>query len=169
MTGVKNHRSERRQPLNLGPRGIVGGSILKTRSRYFLKVRLRVAPPHFYRSLPRVRSLPLPSNPDREGLKDHRSGRRRSPRPYGHRSDAGIGNQRLMRRVRMPKPGAFMGPVTGASSASPRSLRKMRPRSKASPESLSSSGRSEAFRSRRIQALPSADGLRDVATNEPAG
>ncbi len=60
-----------------------------TRSRDFLEVRLRVALPHFYRSLPKVRSLPLPSNPSRDGVKNHRSGRRRSPRPLrGRRSDA---------------------------------------------------------------------------------
>ena len=33
-------------------------------------MRLRVALPHFYRSLPKVRSLPLPSDPDREGVKN---------------------------------------------------------------------------------------------------
>jgi len=43
----------------MGPRASSKGARYRTRSGYFLKARLRAALPRFYRSLRRLRSLPL--------------------------------------------------------------------------------------------------------------
>jgi len=48
-----------KEAADIGIEGIVGGSEIKDLFRYFLKARLRAALPRFYRSLRRLRSLPL--------------------------------------------------------------------------------------------------------------